>query len=255
MTIAVGVACPEGLVVAADSRSSVLGPAGFRVATDYAHKVFDVGGQFAVATFGWATLEGKTISGVVREFVAQNPVPADVAQAAQVFRDHFRARIQAHIAAEFDPAPPAGVDPLGFIMAGYDANGIGRLQRIFPLTGQIVDVFQTNSPGGIWNGETDVMTRLLKGYDAARLDITTWGQTQKTELAGVEYLTPFGWMALQDGVDFATFVVRTTVDAQRFTNGTVGDPAAFPTCGGPVEVATVTWGDGVQWVQRTDLRT
>ncbi|MGZ4317429.1 MAG: hypothetical protein ACXVRS_16605 [Gaiellaceae bacterium] len=259
MTIAVGVASPEGLVVATDSRSSILIPTGlgmpgFRVATDYTHKVFALREEFAVATFGWATLEGKTIAGVVKEFEAQTVIPDDIDQVANLLRDFFQERIQAHIAAGHNDAPDEGVEPVGFIIAGYDSDGVGRLKRIFPYGGTVIDLFQTTDPGAIWNGETDVLGRLLAGYDALRLDTEGWPTEHKAALDSLQYITPFGWYALQDAVDFASFVVRTTIDAQRFTNGTMGAPGGAQTCGGSVEIVAISPGEGLRWVQRTVLK-
>lgn len=254
MTIVAGAACPEGVVIAGDSRSSVQGAAGIRTATDYARKVFGINGRFVAATFGWATLEGKTISGHVREFEQNTNIAGDVHQAATELRDYFQARVQAHIAAGLDPAPAAGVEPIGFIVGGYDAAGIGHVKQVWPYGGAIHDLCQTNNPGGAWNGEIDVMIRLVKGYDMARVDASAWPQPHQDELAQAEYITNFGWFALQDAVDWTMYVARTTIDTQRFTNGTLGAPGSVPTCGGEIEVATITPGDGVQWIRRTDLR-
>ena len=255
MTIVAGAACPEGVVIAGDSRSSVqLAPGSVRTSTDYARKMFAINDEFVAATFGWATLEGKTISGHVREFEQQMAHTNNVGQVANELRDYFQARVQAHIAAGLDPAPPQGVEPLGFIIGGYDAAGIGHVMQVWPLGGAVHDLSQTNNPGGVWNGEIDVMIRLVKGYDMARVDTTAWPQPHRDELANTEYITNFGWFALQDAIDWTVYVARTTIDTQRFTNGTIGSPGAVPTTGGTIEVATVTPGDGVQWIRRTELR-
>jgi hypothetical protein len=264
MTIVAGVACPEGLVVAGDTRSSIQLPGGsaaepgapriLRTATDHSRKVFSIDDRFVAATFGWAILEGKTISGHAAEFDEQITIEGDVTVAATELRDYFRERLRAHFEAGWDEEPAEGAEPLGFIVAGYDGDGRGHLMRVWPRGGEIADVATTTEPGGIWNGEVDVMIRLLKGYDLARIDISDWPEDQQTALAQVEYVTPFGWFALQDAVDWTTFVARTTIDTQRFTNGTIQTPGAVPTCGGAVDVATVTWGDNVRWVQRTEIR-
>src|SRR6187397_1849658 len=105
MTIAIGVACPEWLVLATDSRSSLLSANKFRIATDYAEKVFEIGSRFLAVTFGWSTLEGKTLPGVVMEFNAQVAVADDIEGAAEQLRDFIQTRITAHIAAALDPQP------------------------------------------------------------------------------------------------------------------------------------------------------
>jgi hypothetical protein len=216
MTIVAGAVCPEGVVIAGDSRSSIqLAPGAVRTSTDYARKVFAINGQFVAATFGWATLERKTISGHVRDFELQMAHTDDVGQIAGELRDYFQARIQAR---------------------------------------GIQDIAQTNNPGGAWNGATDVMTRLVKGFDMARVDVSEWPQPHQDELSQAQYIINFAWFALQDAIDWTVYVARTTIDTQRFTNGTVGVPGAAPTTGGAIEVATVTPGDGVRWINRTDLR-
>jgi hypothetical protein len=52
---------------------------------------------------------------------------------------------------------------------------------------------------------------------------------------------------LQDAIDFAMFIIRTTIDMQRFSDGTLGNAGSFPTCGGPIRVLSVTRG-GVEWI-------
>lgn len=108
LTIAVGVACPEGLVLAADSRATVIGEGYARVATDYSHKVFDIGGRFGAATFGWRFLEANTIEGVMEEFAAQTKLPKAVDELVERLKDYFGARIKKHLEAGIDQEPPEG---------------------------------------------------------------------------------------------------------------------------------------------------
>jgi hypothetical protein len=252
MTIAVGVACPEGLVLAADSRSSLLSANKFRIATDHAQKVFEIGDAFAAVTFGWSTVLGKTIAGAIKEIDSQTQFPADIDSAARTLRDAMKERIDAHIALGLDEAPP--YDSLGFIMGGFDANGVGHIRRIALPSGTIVDGASTMQPGAHWDGETDAIVRLVWGWDLLRIDASGWAERNRKKLEGVAYNIPVAWFALQDAVDFAAFVVRTTIDTQRFIDGTVKDPGSSPTCGGPLQIVTVTSHGGVEWVQQTKLR-
>src|SRR5687767_642507 len=71
MTIVVGVATPEGLVLASDSRTTATTPSQpHRIASDNMQKVFEVG-NFGIATFGDAFIGQDTIAGVVDKFAAQ----------------------------------------------------------------------------------------------------------------------------------------------------------------------------------------
>jgi hypothetical protein len=67
MTVALAAVTSDGIVVAADSRTT-WGPAGqYRVLSDFTHKVFKVG-DYAVTTYGWAFLLGRNIAGHFSEF-------------------------------------------------------------------------------------------------------------------------------------------------------------------------------------------
>lgn len=252
MTIAIGVACPEGLVFAADSRSSLLSANKFRIATDHAQKVFEIGTRFAAVTFGWSILEERTIAGVVKEIDAQTTFSDDIDVAVVELRDALKARIDAHIAAGPDPPPP--YDVLGFIVGGFDSQGVGHLKRIWLPSGNIIEGATTRAPGAVWDGETDAIVRLVWGYDRLRVNTSKWAKRNRVQLEGVAYNIPVGWFALQDAIDFAAFVVRTTIDTQRFIDGTVGAAGSSPTCGGPLQIVTVTSHSGVEWVQQTKLR-
>jgi len=254
MTIAVGVACPEGLVLAADSRASMFGEGYARVATDFSHKVFDIGGRFGAVTFGWRFLETNTVAGVMEEFAAQTKLRDDVTDVAEKLRDYFRDRVQRHIKAGVDEAPPEGGDVLGFIVGGYDSKGIGHLKTVYLPSGDIIDGSSTaaDGAGAHWQGDIEAILRLMNGFDMIRTDVSAWPEEQREALDRVAYLVPCYRMALQDAVDFACFVIRTTIDVQRFTDGTVAEPGGFATCGGPIELLTIT-GRGLAWLRRTTL--
>ena len=67
------------------------------------------------------------------------------------------------------------------------------------------------------------------------------------------YRIPFDSMNLQDAIDFAVLCIRTTIDVQRLTLGTVALAPEFswPGVAGPIEMATVTAATRYRWVQRT----
>ena len=52
-------------------------------------------------------------------------------------------------------------------------------------------------------------------------------------------------MPLQDAIDYAIHLIRTTIDSLRF------EPR-YPSVGGPIDVLIVT-PDGMEWVQRKEL--
>jgi hypothetical protein len=53
-------------------------------------------------------------------------------------------------------------------------------------------------------------------------------------------------MPVQDAVNFAAFIVNTTVGASTFEIGS-------PTCGGPIQLAAILPGEGFCWIERPAL--
>lgn len=242
MTIVVGVATPEGLVLASDSRTTTTfgDNERHRIASDNAQKLFDVEGM-GVATFGMAFLGRDTIAGVMDQFAAHiaDGEWSGVKEMAHALGQFFDQRFQEHMGKEtWDPDDGF---PLGFLVAGYDDGGVGAIYEVLIPGGQIEDFAATTTEGGyMWRGQTDVVSRLVKGVDWNCLDgvgITlSKEQVQKLDLLQYRDLPP---ITLQDGVDYASFLVRTTIDMQRFSDGTLSSPGEVPGCGGPLQVLAI----------------
>ncbi len=258
-TVVVAVALSDGLVLAADSRlvvtfTNIVPP--YKVASDYAPKLFSIG-QVAIATYGEAFISGRSIASYISEFEAslKGPTPMDVDETVKRFSTFF--------GAYYDKQKLASNSPLitGFIFAGYDKNGKGRLiEVVFPQPRDPVDQDNTkDKQGAMWRGQTDVIFRLIKGYDQLIGNmpaILTLPDDKKkefvTEIGQIEYAIPFQYMMLQDGIDFALTLVQTTVDMQRFSFGTSGNPGSIPGVGGTVDVLAVT-PTGLTWIRKKAL--
>ena len=65
-------------------------------------------------------------------------------------------------------------------------------------------------------------------------------------MAPLEIIFPLSAMALQDYVDAAILLIRTTIETQRLTAGIRG-------CGGPIDVATITQRDGLKYIQQKEV--
>lgn len=68
----------------------------------------------------------------------------------------------------------------------------------------------------------------------------------KKDISTLEMPVPLEAMALQDYVDLAILLVRTTIEAQRLTAGGRG-------CGGPIDVVTISPYVGVKHIQQKNL--
>lgn len=265
MTLAVTVVCQDGVVVAADSRTTLANHRMLRVGSDFTHKVFESGGV-AVATYGEAFVADRSIASHMAEFAVveagncDHPGPT-ARKLAAFFGDRYDAHVD-ELAAE--ETPPPGVAALGFLVSGYDDAGVGEAWEV-TLPDRSVDTIATTANGGgaAWRGQSDVVTRIVRGSDLELLERLAAAHRFTEELRALEplldacsYRIPFDSMNLQDGIDFAVLCIRTTIDVQRLTLGPVATTPEFswPGVGGPIEIATVTPRRGFGWVQRTSVQ-
>lgn len=262
MTIVVGVAAPDGIVLAADSRTTTfpegLGPdARHRIVSDSADKLFTICDRFAVATYGNAFIGFKTIGGLMNEFIAHlgedapTDIDAFVEQLGQFFHERYSA-FRDEIGEPIDPADDTIV--IGFLVAGYDAEGIGHIKEVHVPGPRLVQTeINTAITGLAPRGQTDVINRLLAGVDWPGLaeHAKDFPQEVIEALSGVEYDILFP-ITLQDAIDFASFLIRTTIDMQRFSDGIRNGGGGIPGCGGETRVVAVKRNE-VEWVSRSAL--
>ncbi len=98
----------------------------------------------------------------------------------------------------------------------------------------------------------------LKGIDYAELRLPV---DKVTEEIVKEILTvfrtlksnPVSPITTQDAVDYASFLIRTTIDMERFSDGTMGSPGRMPTCGGPLQIIVVERSRTL-WASKPELR-
>ena len=144
--------------------------------------------------------------------------------------------------------PPPDVAALGFLVSGYDDAGVGEAWEV-TLPERAVEQIATTANGGgaAWRGQSDVVTRIVRGADLELLVRLAAVNEMGDELDAVmplldecSYRIPFDSMNLQDGIDFAVLCIRTTIDVQRLTLGPLATAPEFswPGVGGPIEIAT-----------------
>jgi hypothetical protein len=264
MTIVVAVASPDGIVLAADSRTTTF-PEGAapgartRVLSDTALKVFEVAGQYSVATFGQALIGPQTIAGIMAEFAAESQaeVLGDIHTFANALGAFFTTRYTAWRESVGHPIgedEPTGA--LGFLVGGYDTAGVGHVVEVHVPHGELVDgvgISTAEGGGVIFRGQIGVINRLLRGVDVDALAATgvTVPHDIVTAMGQLQYEVLFP-ITIQDAIDLSAFLIRTTIDMQRFSDGIVADPGEVPACGGEVVVLATRRAE-VEWVSRPAL--
>jgi hypothetical protein len=259
MTIVVATAAPDGLVLAADGRTTLVNGRRHRIASDHTRKVFAPFNGIGVATFGVALLADQTIAGHMEKFAAQpfqDPVTVD--SVSHAISKYFT-RLLDEQAEAIGRRPPDGV--LGFVVAGYDALGVGQIYDVLlPAAeagpGPVLPRADpsTRLPGYLFRGRTQHARRLFEGFDVDGL-----GRSGAKPSARVRHeLQRLGYhmnqpLSVQEAVDLAVFIVRLTVDMDRLSDGTFAEPEAVPICGGALQVLVIT-SKGFNWIVQPRLR-
>ena len=232
MSLVVSVYVPSGIVMAADSRMSVLrtedraeGEEKYRlqqqlVLSDSASKVVALTKVAAgISCYDSGVIDNQPVDSHVRRFEEEAITPGDdVLTVADKFLAYFKER-----------APNAGI---GFHVAGYRIEGKASVPYV--LVGHT-----TREPGvRRVNARDDGVVQ----YGIGRAgDVLV-----ANRLIDEKNLPLFDAMPLQDAVDYAMHLIRTTIETMRF------EPR-YPSVGGPIDVLVVN-PDGMQWVQRKHLR-
>lgn len=261
VTVVVSAASSEGIALAADSRTTErLGTGHRRVASDWAQKVFGAHERYGVATYGDAMIRRKTVRSLFEEWSASAKAPKSLQAFAEALGQFFQQEL---------PMPrgkgssrPASGWPLGFLVAGYDDDRVGRVLevRVRPEDYRVVDTdSNTDKPSVLYRGQTSTIRRLIRGVDFdeirnAGLQVPDDAMTQMAPL----HYELIGPTTTQDAVDFAFFLIETTIAMQRFSDGTVvarqQGRLPVPGCGGPVQ-GLVIEPRGLRWVNRVEPHT
>jgi 20S proteasome alpha/beta subunit len=151
------------------------------------------------------------------------------------------------------------IESIDFIVAGFDNNRVGHAYATHVPSG-VYNNKDTKTCGAVWIGQTDVLSRIIKGYDPeigalsfVKEALAQAPDNTKQELNKLEYIVNWGTMTLQDAADFAVLVTRTTENIQRFSDGTSISPGGITGVGGDVTVAAITADRGVVWVKKKNL--
>lgn len=268
MSICVLVKVPEGLVLAADSASSIEGgpvlpdgnpgPPGILKVFYGATKVnqirnFPVG----VMTYGVGSFKARTISSLIQEFgnredvrsIDDNVDELDVEKLSLAFWEFIKSKYDE----SFSEIPETNRPRCGFIISGYSRKDFfpEEYSLVLPQNGPTrLRPPKDNMPnfGANWFGLTDAIVRLHHGRDDRLFQILLdegLDHAVVEKLKGVvsqhlQYPVPFWAMPISDAVDYAAFVVRTTIDRYKFVIGA-------PLCGGGIDIAKITRKEGFKW--------
>ena len=261
MSLGIVIKSPEGIVMGAESRVTMTAqmPTGerFAVTFDNATKVlsFTTQKHVGAVTYGQAVIGRRTASSFLPELEAS--LPQD-----RMLVEDFAKRMSQFFLQQWNDfhgkqeAPYEG-PPMIFLVGGFDEGAAyGRVFEFHvPSAPDLVEHFAGDADFGLkWGGQTDIVSRLVSGFDMQIGNIIEevfsptpeqWQEIQQ-KLNQLQLPLPIDILALQDCVDLANFLIRTTISAQNLTVTLRG-------VGGPIDLATITRQDGLRFVQRKQI--
>lgn len=268
MSICVSVKVAEGLVLAADSTSTIIGEledqagnkqVGVLQTFQNASKITQIKDYpIGVMSWGIGAVGGRSLESLVAEFGNNLPMRENTPTFSV---DDLANRLFRSIMDQYEKAHPdaSGERPiLGLFIGGYstgrffpDLRGVtipheSRLVEIIP------DPPGKHRFGAAWFGLTDAIVRFHWGRDDALQgvlkDTGKFDDAQTSKIMSqFQYPVIFDGMPLQDAIDYAEFLVSIVIGRFRFCIG----PAL---CGGDIEVAAITAQRGFEWIMRKSLK-
>lgn len=271
MTIAISLKVNDGLVLAADSASTLFsllpsGQQGVINVYNNANKVFNLrkGFPLGAITWGSGSIGSTSISTLMkdlrRRFCGDDPNFVQwkldegnyqVLAVAERVREFMFEELYVPAFQAWATKPP-----LGFVVAGYSTGEAMAEEYLISILdgacGPPALLRPKADSGMTWNGETEAITRLVIGISPALPEILkTQLGVPDADIPGVmgviqqslqrHLVMPA--MPIQDAIDLSTFLVDLTTRFSRFSPGA-------PTVGGPTEIAVITKHEGFKWVQR-----
>jgi hypothetical protein len=93
--------------------------------------------------------------------------------------------------------------------------------------------------------------RLYKGFDPQIISVLKEAGLSKEKInaatEGLEAAVIYDGMPVQDAINFATFILETTIAFTAFEVGAAS-------CGRPLQVATILADEGFKWIAKPELR-
>jgi len=272
VSVVIVVKVSEGLVLAADSASSVRGriksPQGEQegILKVYfnARKLLQIGDfPIGALTWGQAFVGLRTVESLVREWEYENhwqsqddykeqyDKPFTVRDCAEGLR-RYLAEVHAE---EYGDLPSEQRPQMGMVVAGYSQEEffpeIWRFVLPFDSDGEVhnqrPDRDDKPDFGASWFGLIDPIVRLHWGRDDKAIQIISdkFGipaQDIREALLPLQYQIPFALMPLQDAIEYANYMLNVAIGAYRFKIGP-------ELCGGQIEIAAITQRE-FRWISR-----
>lgn len=271
MSIAISMKINDGIVLASDSASTLIGktPDGqIAVINTYnnANKVFNLrkGLPIGLVTWGAGSIGTNSISTLTKDlrkrFTGRDGAHHDWKLDKDNYSvEHVATRVRSFMYEEcYVPAFADWIDKpvIGFIVSGYSSDAeMGDEYLIEVSKGQCPQptLLRPRLDSGVtWGGVGEALNRLIMGFGTLMPQVLQNNihvppeklpeamQALRSVLAAPLIIPA---MPLQDAIDLTEFMVDLTVKWVRFGPGP-------PTVAGPIEIAAISKHEGFRWIKR-----
>lgn len=256
MTIAIAVAVPDGIALAADTQTTwsqvitkavdkatgnefelakpIQQPVGW---SRMAKKLFPLemnGHQYAIATAGAAQLNQKSMYAVFRSAASQYSGDGSCGDVTQYFEDCLKKELAIQHGCPVEELHNRPVTACDFIIAGYEDNDVAKpfLESHLVFSGT-VDIDDQKNTSGHWRrwSNTSITPRYQSCWIGRSEFISHIVNHSRNDLPPIQ--GQYSMMTLSDAVDYTVFLVSYTCDFQRFA-------IMVPDCGRPITSAKLT---------------
>lgn len=253
MTIAIGIAVPDGIALAADTQTTwhqtitkakdkasgkefeleqpIVQPVGWSRMAQKLFKLTFADTKFAVCIAGAASLNRKTMYAIFKSLEHSYSGNADFKEIGEHLVAGLKEELKQHHSVDDLSKAPNLLCP--FILAGFEDGDVSKphLESHLVFSGKLVTQgtedlsshilrWHTNPAdryGGCWIGRAEFISHIINHKN-----------TELPQISGQFHL-----MTLADALDYTRFLVEFTCDFQRFA-------VMVPDCGRPIISATLT---------------
>jgi len=261
MTIVIALKVGDGVVLGADSASTIVDPVGGYFNSYFnAEKLFNMvkGLPIGMLTYGLGGLANRSVSSLARDLrqrLADSSQDAWYLDKTNYAIEHVAQRVRSYFydelyVPEFGQA--AHKPSMGFLIAGYSAGATSsevwkvHVEPDGTCGGPHVLIERDQGWGAWWEGQEEACFRILRGFSLEILQrLLAAGMTDHDAGKLLETVTPLvhSTMPIQDAIDLVHFLVEATCKFVRFA------PGPF-TVAEPIDSAAITRHEGFRWVRR-----
>ncbi len=260
MSIAISLKVHDGVVLAADSASTLMlnapqGPVGIVTVYNNANKIFNLrkGLPVGCVTFGAGSIGNSSVSTLLKDFRRELTEGPDAIDVGGYSVEEIARRVAAFLNLEMERTSHTG--QIGLTVSGYSAGSNladeWAIEINAPGDFKVERVRELADCGIRWGGQGEAIERLVIGFSPMVAQTLREVATSQ-QLAGqllqtlrLRSAVPLvqAPMPIQDAIDLARFLVDASIMFARFMPGP-------PTVGGPIEIAAITKHEGFKWVSR-----